>query len=520
MINKSLFKQSCKANGIMWTLITVATCFMLACVMLIAGNGNVSGYKDTFTKEMVKSTLKSEIEERSLMYYDTTNTLLETFDDDFKSNYVTTYTTLISSGLYDEETASTLAIASSYQTSTLSLIDNIDTYCTSLNYIKDSDEYNEIYGVIMYTFNPLQEDGTYMFDSFYTNLNEEAPRYTAYFTSILTGNNKENRDSYVMKNTSIFLANALTSEETVNKMVDAVKGYGITLSDYQDFGFTNYSTLKEIAGLIDVSYQSELDYKLAHNDNNLSISDIKKEINSDLTSSFITSLPSDLRDAISDIIELDIYGLLVGSIYFKMAGLLLPIIFIIMTSNNLIAGQVDSGSMAYILSSSIKRNDVTRTQGLYLTLSCLMMSVCTTITSLICFNIVGDKITTSITNEKLILLNLGSFLVMFAISGINFMTSSIFNRSKHSMGIGGGISMFFLVATMLGLFGSQIIPSIIRMDALNIFNYVTLISLFDVINILDLNYVTFIYKFAILFAIGLITYIIGQIVFKKKDLPL
>ena len=53
------------------------------------------------------------------------------------------------------------------------------------------------------------------------------------------------------------------------------------------------------------------------------------------------------------------------------------------------------------------------------------------------------------------------------------------------MGLGGGLSMFFLVATMLGLFGSSILPSIIRMDALNTFNYVSIITLFDPISILD-----------------------------------
>ena len=39
MFSKALFKQSCKANGMMWAIIAFAVCFMLACVMLISGNG-------------------------------------------------------------------------------------------------------------------------------------------------------------------------------------------------------------------------------------------------------------------------------------------------------------------------------------------------------------------------------------------------------------------------------------------------------------------------------------------------
>lgn len=45
MFSKALFKQSCKANGVMWSIITAAVCFMLACVMLISGSGNISDIK-------------------------------------------------------------------------------------------------------------------------------------------------------------------------------------------------------------------------------------------------------------------------------------------------------------------------------------------------------------------------------------------------------------------------------------------------------------------------------------------
>ena len=47
MFSKALFKQSCKANGLMWGIITFAVCFMLACVMLISGTGNRSVVKDS-----------------------------------------------------------------------------------------------------------------------------------------------------------------------------------------------------------------------------------------------------------------------------------------------------------------------------------------------------------------------------------------------------------------------------------------------------------------------------------------
>lgn len=121
--------------------------------------------------------------------------------------------------------------------------------------------------------------------------------------------------------------------------------------------------------------------------------------------------------------------------------------------------------------------------------------------------------------KNLILLNVGAFLVLFALSGLCFFTSCVFDRSKRSMAIGGGLSIFALVAAMLGLFGSPVIPSVIRLDSLNYFNKATVISLFDVISIID-GTNAFIGKLAILAVLGIIGYIAGSARFTKKDLPL
>lgn len=72
---------------------------------------------------------------------------------------------------------------------------------------------------------------------------------------------------------------------------------------------------------------------------------------------------------------------------------------------------------------------------------------------------------------------------------------------------------------MLGLFGSPVIPSVVRLDALNSFIYATIISLFDVISIINGTNV-FLFKFIILIICGIIGYIIGGYYFTKKDLPL
>ena len=112
-----------------------------------------------------------------------------------------------------------------------------------------------------------------------------------------------------------------------------------------------------------------------------------------------------------------------------------------MTANNLIAGQVDSGSMAYILSTPTKRKKVTITQMCYLIFSLFSMFVLTTIASMISLASVKTA-DISITYGQMLLLNLGAFVTMLAISGICFLASCWFNRSKFSMSIGGGLVCF------------------------------------------------------------------------------
>lgn len=87
------------------------------------------------------------------------------------------------------------------------------------------------------------------------------------------------------------------------------------------------------------------------------------------------------------------------------------------------------------------------------------------------------------------------------------------------MAIGGGLSIFALVAAMLGLFGSPAIPTVVRLKSLNYFNYVTLISLFDVLSIME-GTTTFIWKLVILLVVGIVGYVAGAFKFTKKDLPL
>ncbi len=69
MFSKALFKQSCKANGTMWSIITFAVCFMLACVMLISGSGNIGEVKNSIQDTIITKEVNSQMQKRALSYY-------------------------------------------------------------------------------------------------------------------------------------------------------------------------------------------------------------------------------------------------------------------------------------------------------------------------------------------------------------------------------------------------------------------------------------------------------------------
>jgi len=505
MFSKALFKQSCKANGLMWAIITFAVCFMLACVMLISGGGSISGIKNGVQDTIIKSQIDASCKTRAFSYYEINMPAMEYFDSSFK----TAYAQALLSG--DISGASTTAY--------LTAVDDLNTYVAQITeakgYAAESEEAQEIQGIVFYTLNPNGQ-----FNFFYEGVGEEPMAYD--MTTIASSDRDDYRKEYCREAASIFLAGNMTGETAVEKMVEQLSDYGVDREKYDGYGY-DYATVKELSETALVTYAARLEYALSDlneeaEDYAEQVAAVKEELVGDLAGGFLATLPQEVSDALEEIGGMDLYNLIVGSIFYKMAGLLLPFIYVIMVSNSLIAGQVDSGSMAYILSTSTKRNEVTFTQGLYLVLSLFAMTLCTTITSCICLAVVKSS-GMALTYGQLILMNLGSFAVLFAVSGICFLSSCWFNRSKSSMAIGGGITMFFLVATMLGLFGSPVLPTVVRLKALNFFNYVSIISLFDVISILD-GTLTFIWKLVILFVVGLVCYLLGAKKFHDKDLPL
>lgn len=546
MFSKALFKQSCKANGVMWTIITFAVCFMLACVMLISGNGNIGETKNAIEDTIIQKEIDAAIEERAINYYSLSDSALTTFDKEYiaafdKAEYLRTVAALMAGGKSESE-AKTAAASKYYGVAALKVNFAAEQKAVDLGYGDDKEKTQEIVGVSMFALNPeLIEEGSKTLYNAYLGKTEDI--LDAYdVTSLVVYAMQDKGEEYITsierrdyvstraeKAGANFLALNIVSEEAVDEMIKTLSSYGVDRAKYDSFGY-NYENVKKLARNTVITYSNRLEYELSELEKKYAAGGFASEeeykaaaekANADLikaiSGSLLDSLPSEVSDALEDIGQADLYTLIVGSIFYKLAGLLLPIIYMIMASNNLISGQVDSGSMAYVLSTSIKRKTVAFTQAVYLVGSLLAMFLLTTATGCVCLAIVGTDI--GLTYGKLLLLNLGAFLVLFALSGLNFFTSCYFDRSKRSMAIGGGLSIFALVAAMLGLFGSPVIPKVVRLDSLNYFNYTTIISMFDVVSIMD-GTAVFVWKFAILAVLGLIGLIAGSLKFTKKDLPL
>lgn len=589
LFSKALFKQSCKANKVMWTIITFAVCFMLACVMLISGGGKISKVKNGIEDTIIESEIDTGIKNTSTTYYMGEIKALTAYDNAYKQIessctlpemqeivkaivkgdktdeatlakaeqvnalamiYSSAYNEAINGGSSEkeaQESARGSVYSTVYQQAILGGADEPTAQATALQSVQGvisvfvGYSYNASCTALKTVFTETQaEEISQVFalslkfglggeteEAIYNKVNQISGEETLSYESACL--DERERKEFAHKRISQIIAVNLTDENYVNGMISALSSYDVDRKKYEGFtyadkngeevsryvGESGYLYIEDLSEdvLVTLIARIEKDVKNGLNENEASLA-----IQEELTASFLSALSDDVATALKEVGEMDLYGMVVGSIFYKMAGLLLPIIYMIMCADKLIAGQVDSGSMAYVLSTSAKRKQVTFTQAVFLIGSLFAMFTCTTITSEICLAIVM-KDSINLTYGQVALLNLGAFLVMFAMSGISFLASCWFNRSKYSMSIGGGLNMFFLVATMLGLFGSQVLPSLIRLSALNYFNYFSIISLFDVISILNKTG-TFIWKLAILVVVGVVCYFIGAKKFEKKDLPL
>lgn len=546
--SKALFKQSMKANWVKWLSVTLATCVMLAIVIIVLGSLSINDIRDSLKNVFTQADQEAELKTGAIDSYDAYLSSVEfengivtltsnTFWDGqfFSIKDIITNTYDQNKAAYEQQNgaqpegeallqiqaeSSSQVAASLYQMAGSMLGDATEADLAQLvNILILTYENNptsfadESASTIVAAINAQYYDFVYQ-TAYDQSMAEEGA--TELSATVAASSAKQIAEkgvgAYVPSASFDISSYKAGAQNTVNQMLyDQVYGsFNITESSTDEERLEaqqNATAVKVISNTAISTYELWLS-------EGASVEDARIEA----TASITDQIDLEVAEALSELGNMDIYGLIIGSIFYRIAGILLPMVYVIMTANGLLAGQVDSGSMAYVLSTPTKRRTVSTTQMLYLLVSLLAMFLLVTAVSVVSIWIVGGN-TFAINFGEILFFNLGAFLTMFAFAGFCFMCSAIFNRTKYSMSIGGGISMFMLVCTILGLFGSQVVPAAMRIDQMNFFNYLSIITLFDTSAILAGGF-NFLIGFGVLALIGIVTFIIGTFVFDKKDLPL
>lgn len=185
--------------------------------------------------------------------------------------------------------------------------------------------------------------------------------------------------------------------------------------------------------------------------------------------------------------------------------IVIPTICIIILGNKLIARYVDKGSMAYLLATPNKRKNIVTTQAVFMAFAILVL---VGIAVLISIGVGQIAFPGDLDIKKFLLLNVGLYGLLFFIGGMCFLSSCIFNDSKYSYGVGGGLAVVFILIQMLSQVG----------DKLEKLKYLTPLTLFQPDKIIAGDS-SAIVCFAVLYIIGLIMYLVGIRIFMKKDFP-
>lgn len=225
-------------------------------------------------------------------------------------------------------------------------------------------------------------------------------------------------------------------------------------------------------------------------------------------------------DLIQRMSEMDTSAM-INRMYYTVTGLLPIFILIVILANSLIAEKVDRGSMAYVLSTPTKRSAVVITQMLFLLAVPLLLIAVTGGSRIFTTYLFYDEVNV----KAQIALFAGMYILVEAVCAICYLGSCLFSQSRKSVGFGGGLTVWFFLASLLGMFGTDdMVNTGMGVKELGVFNKMTVIGLYDIKALATVGTenvdTSFVWKLCVLAAIAVVCYTAGAVYFTKKDLPL
>lgn len=183
-----------------------------------------------------------------------------------------------------------------------------------------------------------------------------------------------------------------------------------------------------------------------------------------------------------------------------------PAVYIIILANRLVAKYVDNGSMVYLLSGPQKRAQIVRTQAVFLVTSLVVMLVYVMGVIWMTSELLFPK---ELEIEGFLRVNAGLFGLWILLGGVCFLCSCIWNESKTAIGISSAVVVYSLLVQMISQVGEKF----------ENLKYATPMTLFSVDGLIANESEAWI-MCAVMYGVGVLCFVVGVSVFKKKNLPI
>lgn len=221
---------------------------------------------------------------------------------------------------------------------------------------------------------------------------------------------------------------------------------------------------------------------------------------------FMALMPEEFVQAIGyRLLDLSLTGY-IGGYFYTFLILMFPLIFTIMLSFRLVGKYVDDGSMAYLIATPHKRSTIIITQAFFLLIAVFLLFLLMSILGLI-FTIA--MFPNQLAIGKYALLNAGALSLYVFIAGLSFFCSTVFNETKHTLGLTIAFPVGFLLFDMLTDVN----------DRLHFLRYFTPYSLFSPDKLFPVETAFYIQSLALIL-MGAILFALAIRIFTRKNLTL
>ena len=186
--------------------------------------------------------------------------------------------------------------------------------------------------------------------------------------------------------------------------------------------------------------------------------------------------------------------------------IIFPMAYTIIMANRLIAKHVDSGSMAYLLTTPNTRVRIALTQAVYLVIS---LAVIVAISVIVAILFSESMFPGMLDIAAYLALNVVTYLAMFVVAGISFLSSCSFGQTRYSLTVGAAIPVLFFILKML----SEI------SDETKFLRFFTVLSFINIDEILSGSGYTLIAT-AVLLPLGVVIFAAAIWTFHRRSLAL